>query len=104
MSRAATIVLYMMVGAFAGAVVASLVVPPILTWYNEPGAINAGKVETICNIPEMVRYVSSRLLRGQLIGTGIGAILFLIVGVARTRPRTASGLPTTSGEPVLPRG
>ncbi|TMA74921.1 MAG: hypothetical protein E6J72_18150 [Deltaproteobacteria bacterium] len=40
-SRTTTILLYMLVGALVGAVTASFVVPPFLTWYNEPGAINA---------------------------------------------------------------
>lgn len=86
-SRTTTISLYMLIGALVGAVVASLVVPPFLAWYNEPGAINAGKqVETLCNIPELIRYASSRLLRGQLIGAVIGALVGLVPALIRHRP------------------
>lgn len=100
MSRATTILLYTMVGAIVGAVAASFIVPPILTWYNEPGAIAPGKqVETLCNIPELIHYTSSRLLRGQLIGAAIGALVFLIPSVVRSRPR-AGGLPTRSINPA----
>jgi len=93
-SRTSTILLYMLVGALVGAVIASFVVPPVLTWYNEPGAINAGKqVETLCNIPELIRYTSSRLLRGQLIGAFIGALVGLVVALMRSR-HPSGGFPT----------
>ena len=93
MSRTSTILLYMLVGALVGAVIASFVVPPVLTWYNEPGAINAGKqVETLCNIPELIHYTASRLLRGQLIGAFIGAVVGLVAALMRSR-RPAGGLP-----------
>ena len=74
-----------LVGALIGVVVASLVVPPILSWYNEPGNISGGKstVQTLCNIPELIQYTSHRLLMGQLIGGGIGAVLFAVVGAFR---------------------
>jgi len=89
------VLIFMMVGAIVGAVAASFIVPPVLGWYNEPGAISPGKqVETLCNIPELIRYTSSRLLRGQLIGAAIGALVFLFPGIlsARRQPR---GVPAT---------
>src|SRR5438309_11550476 len=89
------VVVFMMVGTIVGAVAASFIVPPVLGWYNEPGAISPGKqVETLCNIPELIRYTSSRLLRGQLIGAAIGALVFLFPGIlsARRQPR---GVPAT---------
>jgi len=90
MGRLTTILLFVLLGALIGAAVASLVVPPMLSWYNEPGAINSGKqVETICNIPELIRYTASRLLRGQLIGAGIGAVLFVFPGIMVSRRRAA---------------
>src|SRR5438132_12106818 len=89
------VVVFMMVGAIVGAVAASFIVPPVLGWYNEPGAISPGKpIETLCNVPELIRYTSSRLLRGQLIGAAIGALVFLFPGIlsARRQPR---GVPAT---------
>ena len=81
-----------LVGALVGVVVASLVVPPSLSWYNEPGNISAGTsaVQTLCNIPELIQYTSRRLLEGQLIGGGIGAVLFAVVGAFLGRERVAS--------------
>jgi uncharacterized membrane protein YfcA len=71
-----------LVGALIGVVAASLVVPPLLSWYNEPGNISGGTsaVQTLCNIPELIHYTSRRLLEGQLVGGAIGAVLFAIVG------------------------
>jgi len=37
----------------------------------------------------MVRYTSSRLLRGQLIGAALGALLLLYPGIAAARRRGA---------------
>ena len=92
MSSAKTILTLMMVGALLGAVVASFVVPPVLGWYNEPGAISPGKpVETLCNVPDLIRYATRRLLEGQLIGAAIGAAIFLVLGIILTRRR-----PTTA--------
>jgi hypothetical protein len=90
-----------MVGAILGAVVASFIVPPMLSWYNEPGAISQGgqQVQTLCNLPELIRYTSARLLRGQLIGAGVGGVLFLLLGIMLGRRR---GEPATTAEPLPP--
>ena len=88
-----TVLVFMMFGAIVGAVVASLVVPPVLAWYNAPGAIKeGGSVETLCNLPDLIRYTSRRLLLGQGIGAGLGALAFLFPGVvwARRRPTPAA--------------
>ena len=76
----------MLFGAILGAVVASFVVPPVLAWYNAPGAISpSGQVETLCNLPELIRYTSKRLLLGQAIGAIVGAIVFFFPGLAFSR-------------------
>jgi len=86
-----TVLVFMMMGAIVGAVAASFIVPPILGWYNEPGAISPGKqVETLCNLPELIRYTASRIMRGQLIGAGVGALLFLFPGLSLARRRSAT--------------
>jgi len=81
-----------LVGALVGVLVASLVVPPGLSWYNEPGNISGGKstVQTLCNIPELIQYTSRRLLEGQLIGGAIGAALFAVVGMFASGDRASS--------------
>jgi hypothetical protein len=88
MNAVRTVLVSMMIGALLGVVAASFVVPPLLSWYNEPGKISPGKeVETLCNLPELIRYTSSRLIRGQLIGAGVGALLFLYPGLVTVRRR-----------------
>ena len=87
-----TVLVFMLIGAMVGAVAASFVVPPLLSWYNEPGAIAPGRqVETLCNLPELIRYTSARLLRGQLIGAAIGAVVFAFPGfMLRRRPAASA--------------
>ena len=87
-----TVAVYMMIGAFLGIAMASFIVPPALAWYNKAGDIAPGKpVETLCNLPEIIRYTSSRVLRGQLIGAAVGALLFLFPGVIAARRRHEAG-------------
>ncbi len=94
MSAGRTIALFVVIGVLIGVVVASLVVPPVLTWYNEPGKISPGKqVETVCNLPEVIRYATTRLIRGQLIGGAVGGVLFLGVGLLVVRRRRPPATP-----------
>jgi hypothetical protein len=74
--------LIMLVGAITGAVIASFVVPPALSWYTTPGGLPGGaQVQAVVQIPEVIRYATTSLIRGQLIGAGVGAALGLVVGV-----------------------
>jgi hypothetical protein len=71
---------FMILGAIVGMVVASFVVPPLLIWYNEPGAITPGRqTQMICNIPTLIHYTTQRLLLGQAIGAVLGALLFFVI-------------------------
>lgn len=76
-------------GALIGAVVASFVVPPALAWYTSPGGLPQGaEVQAVVQIPEVIRYATSHLIRGQLIGAAIGAAIGLILGASmRVRAR-----------------
>jgi len=90
-----TIALFVAVGFLLGVVVASIVVPPVLTWYNEPGKISPDKqVETVCNLPDVIRYATGHLIRGQLVGGIVGAVVFFAIGLAveRRRQSTAAAM------------
>lgn len=89
MAAGRTIALFVTVGALLGATVASLAVPPILVWYNEPGSITPDKVQTVCNLAEVIRYATGRLIRGQLIGALIGGGVFFVIGLIVSRRRAA---------------
>jgi hypothetical protein len=84
-----------LVGALVGVVAASIIVPPMLGWYSSPGGLPQGaQVQAVVQIPEVIRYATSRLLMGQTIGGGIGAVLGLVIYfVARRRKVPA---PSTS--------
>jgi hypothetical protein len=88
MTPGRTITFFVMIGALLGTTVASLVVPPILAWYNEPGSITPDKVQTVCNLAEVIRYATGRLIRGQLIGALIGGGVFFVIGLIVSRRRT----------------
>ena len=81
-----TTLIFVLLGALAGIAVASLVVPPALSWYSEPGGLPKGtQIQALVQIPEVIRYSTSKLIRGQLIGAGIGAVVGLAIGIAISR-------------------
>ena len=77
-----TVLIFVLFGALLGIAAASLVVPPALSWYNEPGALQkSGQVQAIVNVPEVIRYTTDRLIKSQAIGGGIGAAVGLLIGI-----------------------
>jgi hypothetical protein len=77
-----TVIIFILLGAIAGAVVASYVVPPALSWYAEPGGLPGGAtIQAVVQVPEVIKYTTSRLIRGQIIGGGIGAAAGLLFGI-----------------------
>jgi hypothetical protein len=81
-----TVLIFMLVGVLLGVVIASLVVPPALSWYSAPGGLPQGAtIQAIVQIPEVIRYATGKLMRGQLIGGGIGGVLGLIAGIVLVR-------------------
>jgi hypothetical protein len=87
------ILIWVLLGALLGIVAASFIVPPMLSWYNEAGYLaKGGQPAAMVNLPEVVRYSTTRLIRGQAIGGAIGAAVFLILGLSfggRGRRRAA---------------
>ena len=90
------IAIWILAGALAGIVAASFIVPPMLSWYNEAGFLSqGGQASAMVNLPEVVRYSTSRLIRGQAIGALIGAVVFFAIGlVAGGRRRKRAATPT----------
>jgi hypothetical protein len=101
MATTRTVVDFTVAGAIIGVVVASIVVPPALAWYNAPGKINPGKpIETLCDLPALIRYATGHLIRGQLIGAAIGAALFFVIGLLVARGRARDAAPPSAPVPV----
>jgi hypothetical protein len=94
-----TVIIFVLLGAILGAAAASVIVPPTLSWYNETGFLSqsgqASQVQALVNIPLVIRYATTRLIRGQLIGAALGGVGFLVLGIivaasGRRRPAPAS--------------
>ena len=87
----------MLAGALVGVAAASFLVPPMLSWYTAPGGLPQGaQIQAVVQIPEVIRYATTKLLWGQAIGGSIGAALGLLVsfllrrkGAPVSRVRTA---------------
>jgi hypothetical protein len=90
-----TTVIFVLAGALVGAIVASFIVPPALAWYTSPGGLPQGaQIQAVVQIPEVIRYATTHLIRGQAIGAVLGAVVGLVVGLfahapARRRPVAA---------------
>jgi len=84
-----TTLILILAGALIGIVAASFIVPPALEWYTAPGGLPQGaQIQAVVQIPEVIKYSTSRLLHGQLIGGVIGAAVGLIAGLfMMMRPR-----------------
>jgi hypothetical protein len=93
-----TALIFILTGALVGVVLASFFVPPMLSWYTSPGGLPKGaQVQAVVQIPEVIRYATSRLLWGQAIGAGIGAVFGLLLSLSlRRRARPATPAPPTS--------
>lgn len=76
------ILIWILAGALLGIVAASFIVPPMLSWYNEAGYLSKSEQPAaMVSLPEVVRYSTTRLIRGQAIGGAIGALVFLVLGL-----------------------
>jgi hypothetical protein len=91
-------------GALVGVAVASWVVPPALAWYTTPGGLPRGaEVQAVVQISEVIRYSTSQLIRGQVIGAAIGASIGLVLGIfLYVRSRRPS--PAVAPPPTRPTG
>jgi hypothetical protein len=83
-----TILIFTLVGALLGIAAASVVVPRTLAWYNEAGYLSqpqGGQPQALVNLPQVIRYTTDRLIKGQLIGGIAGAAAFLFLGILAAR-------------------
>ena len=75
------ILIWALAGSLLGIAVASLVVPPALSWYSAPGGLPEGtQIQALVQIPEVIRYATGKLIRGQMIGAAVGAIAGVVCG------------------------
>jgi hypothetical protein len=89
-----TTMISVLVGAFLGAAVASLVVPPALAWYTSPGGLPRGaNIPAVVQIPEVIRYATTSLIQGQLVGAGLGGAAGLGFAAVFLRRRKGAAAP-----------
>ncbi len=90
MTKLKTVLTFMLAGAFLGNVVATLAAPSFMEWYNTTTLAT----QTMCNLPQVVRDVTSQLIRTQFIGSVIGAVVFMVLGIVflRARAKRQKGL------------
>lgn len=95
MEKLKTVLTFMLGGAFLGNIVATLAAPRFMAWYNSTPLAS----QTMCNLPQVIQDVAAQLIQAQFIGTGIGTVVFLVLGIlfvrARTRKQQAPPPPTT---------
>jgi hypothetical protein len=86
-----TIAIFVLTGALLGVVIASLVIPPALSWYTAPGGLPQGtQIQALVQIPEVIRYATGRLMFGQAVGGAIGAVVGLVAGILTMRKSGAT--------------
>ena len=89
-----TTLILTLTGALLGIAVASYVVPPALSWYSAPGGLPQGtEIRAMVQIPEVIRYATSKLIYGQAVGAGIGAAVGVILGLVMAFKRRPVHVP-----------
>jgi hypothetical protein len=96
-----TALILVLTGTLVGVAMASLVVPPMLSWYTSPGGLPQGaQIQAVVQIPEVIRYATSNLLWGQTIGGGMGAVIGLLVSLLLRRKGHQVALPRAANPPT----
>jgi hypothetical protein len=85
-----------LLGAVLGAVAATFVLPGTMVWYNSPGGTGQA---ALCPCADTAHNAISQLIRGQVIGAIVGAVVFLVIGILwmRRHPSASSVSPPASG-------
>ena len=95
-----TTIILTLAGALLGIAVASFVVPPALSWYSEPGGLPHGaSVQAVVQIPEVIRYTTSKLLYAQTVAACLGAAAGLALGIVVSRRGRRPAPPPASSKP-----
>jgi hypothetical protein len=89
-----TSLIFVLVGALVGAAIASFIVPPALAWYTSPGGLPRGAdIPAVVQIPEVIRYATTSLIKGQLIGGAAGGVVGLILNMVLSRRGRSPSVP-----------
>ena len=84
------LVSWVLAGALLGLIATSLIAPRYYAWYNAPAVGNA-----LCDCVTVTRQVAEQMINAQILGSTIGAVLFLILGIFWERWRKSKNTPAT---------
>jgi hypothetical protein len=100
MEKLKTVLTFMLGGAILGNLVATLVMPRYIAWNNSAPLAKQQQ----CDLELVVRSVTSDLISAQLIGSGIGAVVFLVLGLLfiRTRAQKQKSTPPPPAPTATP--
>jgi hypothetical protein len=98
MAKLKTVLNFMLVGAFLGDVVAMLIAPVFMSWNNEAPLAK----QQLCDLPDNVREITRSFIHAQLLGSAIGAVAFLVLGILflRARARKQAQTPPPPAAPT----
>jgi hypothetical protein len=88
------------VGALLGGVVGTLIARSFIPWYESPGSAMQGAQQLI-NLPAVIRSTIDSVIRYQLLGAAVGAVLVLVIGLlgARVLARRKADAPAAAPSP-----
>src|SRR5262245_47743077 len=99
-STVKTALILVFTGTLVGVAVASFVVPPMLSWDASPGGLPQGQIPAVVQIPEVIRYATSKLIWGQTIGGGMGAAIGLLISFLLRRKGHRGAIPPVANRPM----
>lgn len=88
MASVKTVVLFTLIGAVLGTVVVDFIAPAAIAWDHTPRSGQA-----LCNCTEISHSISGALIQWQAVGSAIGAVGFLVLGIlweVRARKKAAA--------------
>ena len=88
---------WVLAGALFGLVVSSLLAPRYYAWYNAPAVGNA-----LCDCVTVTQQVAAQMIKAQMIGSAVGAVLFLVLGIFWERWRSTKNTPSAGVSPAAP--
>ncbi|KFE68010.1 hypothetical protein [Hyalangium minutum] len=98
MDKLKTVLLFTLVGGLIGNVVATFTNRSYQVWNNTTPLAT----ETKCNLPQVVHDVTTELIHAQALGAGIGALVFLVLGIVFVQARAKKQRATPPAPPAAP--
>jgi hypothetical protein len=74
------LLVFALIGALIGDIAAMVIAPGMVAWYE-----TAGDSGAMCNCLIIARLTTARFVKAQAIGAGLGAVIFLMIGILVVR-------------------